>query len=180
MRNTLNNTLDEREEKLLSEIDQEYERLFFKEDLIKESEKLPEKINALLEKSKIKDIEWNDQMILNSIINNCINIENSIKNIKLIDNNINVCKSNVNVKIYFELTDDKYNELLKEIKKIGVIGTNKIDYKGLNKEEVLAVYAELDNEFNLSSIIPRDEVIKKIIEFKCDRDSLNDWIFGML
>ena len=69
---------------------------------------------------------------------------------------------------------------MKEIKKIGVIGTNKIDYKGLNKEEVHALYAELDNEFNLSSIMSRDEVIKKIIEFKCDRDSLNDWIFGML
>jgi hypothetical protein len=180
VRNALNNTLDEREKKLLSEIDQKYEQLFSKEDLIKESEELPYKINALLEKSKIKDIEWNDQTILNSIINNCIYIENNIKNIKLIDNNINKCKSNVKKNIDFKLTDDKYNELLEKIKEIGVIEANDIDYKALSKEKVLALYAELESEFNLSLIIPKDVAIKKIIEFKGDRELFNEWIFELL
>ena len=55
-----------------------------------------------------------------------------------------------------------------------------IDYQGLNKEEVENLYNELDQEFNLKSIIDKEEVILKIIELRCDRDAFNDWIFEKL
>ena len=55
-----------------------------------------------------------------------------------------------------------------------------IDYQGLNKEEVENLYNELDQEYNLSAIMDKKEVILKIIELRYDRDALNDWIFEQL
>jgi len=76
----------------------------------------------------------------------------------------------------YDFDEEKIKEYIK--KKIG--DNNNIDYQGLNKDEVENLYNELDQEFNLSSIMDKGEVIAKIIELKCDRDSLNDWIFEKL
>ena len=76
----------------------------------------------------------------------------------------------------YDFDEEKIKEYIK--KKIG--DNNNIDYQGLNKDEVEKLYDELDQEFNLSSIMNKEEVIAKIIELKCDRDSLNDWIFEKL
>ena len=51
-----------------------------------------------------------------------------------------------------------------------------IDYQGLNQEEVNNLAQELDDEFNIFSIKNKEEVINKIIEYKCDREKMNDWI----
>ena len=40
----IRNVLNEKEDKLLLDIDNEYDNIYFKEDIIKESEKLPNKI----------------------------------------------------------------------------------------------------------------------------------------
>ena len=77
--------LNEREEELLLEVDNKYKDIFVNEDIIKESEKLPNKIKLSLEKGKLIDNEWNDNNKLSSIINNCINIEDIIKNINIIN-----------------------------------------------------------------------------------------------
>ena len=84
--------LNEREDELLLEADNKFDNLFGNEDIIKESEKLPNKIKISLEKGKLIDNEWNDNNKLSSNINNCINIENNIKNINIISNNIKNCK----------------------------------------------------------------------------------------
>ena len=55
-----------------------------------------------------------------------------------------------------------------------------IDYKGLNKDDVEDIYDELVEEFNINSILDKKDVINKIIELKCDRDELNNWIFEIL
>ena len=59
--------------------------MYFNENLIKDSEKLPNKIRQSLEKGKALDNDWNDNE-LNCLINDCINIENNIKDIKAIFN----------------------------------------------------------------------------------------------
>ena len=89
----IRNVLNEKEDKLLYDIDEEYNNIYFKEELIKESEKLPNKIKKSIEKGKIIDKEWNENN-LSSLINDCINIENNIKEINTINNNIK--KSNLN------------------------------------------------------------------------------------
>ena len=82
----IKSALNEKEDKLLSEIDKEFNKMFFEEELIKESEKLPDKIKKSIEKGKIIEKEWNqNDNNLSSLINDCINIENNIKEINLIN-----------------------------------------------------------------------------------------------
>ena len=58
----IRNALNEKEDKLLSDIDKQYDDKYFKEDLIKESEKLPNKIKKSIDKGKI--IEKNGMKII--------------------------------------------------------------------------------------------------------------------
>jgi len=74
----IRNNLNNREDELLIEVDKEFYKLFGDENIIKEGEKLPEKIKKSLEKGKILGNEWNDNKLI-SIINDCINIENDIR-----------------------------------------------------------------------------------------------------
>ena len=82
--------LNKREDELYLEIDKKYDELFFKADLIKESEKLPNIVKISLEKGNIKENDWNDENKLSKIINDCIKIENTIKNLNLIYDKINI------------------------------------------------------------------------------------------
>ena len=79
----IRNYLNEKEDKLLLEVDNIYNKEFGKEDLIKNCEKLPNKIKSLLEKGRSINNDWNDNNKLYSIINDCINIENSFKEINI-------------------------------------------------------------------------------------------------
>ena len=60
----LRNSLNDREDILLSEVEQKYDELFFKEDIIKESEKLPNKIKASLEKGKTINNDWDENNLV--------------------------------------------------------------------------------------------------------------------
>ena len=73
---------------------------------------MPHKIKISLEKGKSIEKEWNNDNNLNSLINDCINIENNIKNITLINENINKCKS-LNLKIKFT-TEENEGKLLNQ------------------------------------------------------------------
>ena len=84
----IRNTLNEREDEILLQVDKKYEQLFFKDDLIKQSEKLPNKIKISLEKGKIDDKQWEDKDKLNSLIYYSIFIENNIKEINIINENM--------------------------------------------------------------------------------------------
>ena len=72
------------------------------EKIIKDSEKLPNKVKISLEKGKSIEKEWNDEIKLNSLINDCINIENNINEINTINNKIqNINDYNDNIEIKF-------------------------------------------------------------------------------
>ena len=104
----IRSALNEREDKLLSEIDDLYDTKYFNEDIIKKGEKLPNKIELSLEKGKLIDNECNNNNLC-SYINDCINIENNIK----IINNINYCfyiiYINILFYIYIAINKTKYN-----------------------------------------------------------------------
>ena len=72
-------SINEREDELLSEIDNKFNDNFGKQDIIEESIKLPIKIKKSLEKGKLSDNDWNKNNKLSSLINDCINIEKNIK-----------------------------------------------------------------------------------------------------
>ena len=54
--------------------------------------------------------------------------------------------------------------------------TAKVDYKGLNEVEVKKMFAELDAEYNISSMFDEEEVLNIIVENKLNREAMNKWI----
>ena len=116
--------LNNREDKLYEEIEAKYNEIYFKEELIKESEKLPNLVKISLEKAKIKENDWDDENILPKLINDSINIENIIKNIDGIYGKVNDCISKKSIFIKFNLNKDKIEKgLLSDIKSFGKIIT---------------------------------------------------------
>ena len=115
----LRNVLNDREDKLLTEVENKYNELFFNEQIIRECDRLPKKIKISLEKGKEIENNWNKGK-LTLLVNNCLNIENNIKEIKLLNKNIEKTNSlKINMKFYPE---EGINELLDWLKKFGVIG----------------------------------------------------------
>jgi hypothetical protein len=115
----LRNILNDREDKLLLDVDQKYNELFVNEDIVKDTEKLPKKIKSFLEKGKLIVNEWNHNQ-LNFLIYNCLNVEKNIKNMNEISENIKKYNS-LNSDIYFFPEEDRINELIETIKKFGSV-----------------------------------------------------------
>ena len=126
----LRNAINEREGELLLQLDKIYENTFFMEELIKNGEKLPNQIKIYKEKGNklIKESDDNNNK-LNDIINDCINIENIIKNIIEINESIDKCKSK-KIDIHFYPEEEiQITELLEKIKKFGEINDEELEYK---------------------------------------------------
>ena len=116
----IRNTLNNREDELILEIDRQFNEIIYKEDIIKDSEKLPEKMKELLEKGKEICGEIN-KIKLNSLINDYIIFENSIKNINSINDIIKKCNDYIKLNIKFSLDEEGVNNFLENLKKFGGI-----------------------------------------------------------
>ena len=114
----IRNELNNREDELLLEVEKQYGDLFFKEWFIKEAKKLPNRIKSSLEKGKQIN-EKNNENNLNNLINDCINIENIIGEINIVNKNIQKCKDLTDKNIYINF--EKVEELKEIIKKFGKI-----------------------------------------------------------
>ena len=104
---------------MLIEVDNKYEDLFFKEDIIKEGDKLPNKIKNSLTKGKLINEHWNENK-LNSLINDCLNIERNIENINKINESVKKNNSK-NISLIFYPEEDEINRFLESIKNFGFI-----------------------------------------------------------
>ena len=120
----LRTALNNREDEVLLEINNKFNELYFNENLLKECNKLPNKIKKSLEKGKEIENNWNNNK-LNLLINNCINIEDNIKNIKLLNENIEKI-NNIKINIKFYPQEEGINKLLDSIKTFGKINTKKL------------------------------------------------------
>ena len=118
----LRNALNEREDNLLLDIDNKYNKLFLDEDFIKQCEKLPNKIKKSLEIGKNLEEKWNN-IKANLLINDCLNIENNIKDINAINEKIKNCKT-TNIDFYFLPQDNGCKELIGIINEFGFITNN--------------------------------------------------------
>ena len=129
---------------------------------------------------KIDDI--NIDNIDNNNINYRVEIKKDGKFIKEYEGNKKNCLiENLNKNTKYEIRIcSVYKDLIGFWSEIEKVQTSNIDYQGLNKEEVENLFHELEDEFNISSIMDKEEVILKIIEFKCDRDTLNNWAFDIM
>ena len=139
--------LNDREDELLLEVDKIFKELYFDEKIIKESEKLPNKIKISLEKGKEIENNWNNNT-LPLLINNCINIENNINNIKSLNENIGKI-NNLKIDIKFHPQEEGTNKFLNYIKLFGnILRSDKPETK-INIEE--NIYEKSNMQYKLKT-----------------------------
>ena len=116
----IRNEINNREDELLLEIDNQFDKEFFKEEIIKESEKLYNKAKKSLENNPLLNEEYKDNSKINILINECINIENIINGIKEINENIK--KYNNSNDLNIKLSLDNENEIKQFLNNIKLFG----------------------------------------------------------
>ena len=116
----IRNALNDREDQLLIEVDNKFEELYFNDELIKKSEKLPKKVKVSLENGKLTENEWKeDNNNLNYFINDCLNIENNLVEINNVKEKINKFNS---TKVEIKFFPEKEKNLdISNIRKFGEI-----------------------------------------------------------
>ena len=147
----LRNTINDREDQLLLEVDNKFDSLYFTEELIKKSDKLPKSVKMSLEAGKNIIQEFNDNNKLSSFINDCIKIETDVKDINTINENIE--KANM-IKLDTTFT---YDDFTSNIKCFGKINYNKIIDK---KKEYEMIKKELEK---------KEHILRKKLEQKMEK-----------
>ena len=120
----IRNEINNREDQLLLEIDNYFKSLSLDENFLKKVEKMPKKINDTLERGRIIKNEKNKDN-LNSLINDCIDIENNIKDFKLLNENIKNFQINENNKNIFSIDQEEIKEIIDAIKSLGGLNNSK-------------------------------------------------------
>ena len=169
----IRNALNEREDELLLNVDKLFNEIYFNENFIKDNEKLPKKIKLSLEKGKkiIKD-EWN-KVNLPSLINDCINIENNIKIINLLKENLNK-DVDMDSQIKFLIGND--DQLFQSIKRYGYVGE-------INNKQLKFVFKkgqnyELSNDNKIAKRIGDNGFDCTIIGNKeIPKNKISQWIY---
>ncbi len=115
----IRNKINDREEELLMLVDTKYNDSFADEDFFKNSEKMPNKIKLSLDECKL--INNNNDKNIPKIINDCIKIENNIKDINISNENIKKYNDLNNLEIDFFYEEEK---ILEDIKYFGEIIKN--------------------------------------------------------
>ena len=171
----IRNALNEKEDDLLIQIDKEYGDLFINDNLLKESEKYPDKVNNSLEKGKSIDKEWNNNK-LSLMINDCINIENNISDINKLNENIKKCYDNDKKEINCSISENEINNLLVNIKEFGKISSNKsFKWKSgpnytLSNNNLIATKTKGGSAYNCNIlgdiILPKNKINKWKIKLK--------------
>ena len=149
----LRNSLNERENELLIDIDKKFNDCFVNEKILKQNEKLPYEIKSSLERGKELDKERNhDINKLSFYINDCLAIENNIKILKLIEENIKNMNS-VDIKAKFMPEDkNEINKFIIEIRKFGSILVEKVDKNKFYKSDFQCKNEEDDDLANFLAV----------------------------
>ena len=122
----IRNKINEREDKILLEVDKLYDNTFIPNKKVKEIDKLPTKIKESLNKGKSSEKEWANQNNLNALINDCINIEKNILYINQTNQEIKRAKKEINTKIKFYPDNEKtINNILQNVLKFGELYIDK-------------------------------------------------------
>ena len=116
----IRNEINNREDELLLEVNDKFDKIFFNEEMLKESEKLPNKIKIFLNKGKVLDKEYNENNLA-LLINDCINIEQNFNDINNIKSKIKESKDLMDLKIKFYPEEEEINAFLENLKKFGKI-----------------------------------------------------------
>ena len=117
----IRNELNNREDELLLEIDKQFNDIYLDENVLKKCEKLPNKVKYSLEKGKKIEDEYNEDKLA-LFVNQCLNIENNIKDIKTLDEKIDKCKKENDLEIIFDYKEqlNLISEIISQFGKISV------------------------------------------------------------
>ena len=156
---TIRTKLNDREDELLKQIDKIYEKKIFSQNIeIFKDKKYGNKIKTYIEKGKLAEKDWEINENKNSLINDCINVEKTIKKINKLNAGIEKYRSK-NKKLKFFIEPD---ELINLIKKQGSFN----DYN-LNQQEI---------NINIEDYIPHKLSLKKQINnnYYCNNSNIYD------
>ena len=179
----IRNALNEREDTLLLDVNKQFENIYFKESVLKESDKLPNKIKLSLEKGKITlNSEWNDENKLNLLINYCINIENDIKNINLINENIkkyNNHDDNLTINFFTE-SGNNIDKFLERINTFGSIVNKIFKFKKppTNLYKDYEIIGEYDNILTING--NSSDWKGTTFEYELEKSKVNKWKIKIL
>ena len=159
----LRSALNEREDKLIEEVELKFKNAFFDDNIVNECDKLPNNVKKCLDNGKeIKD-KWNKENELSYVINCCIEFENNINKIDEINQKIIKCNSN-KIKIVFEIKEKNIEE---KIKNLGYIKED--DDKEEKKEDIKSIKSNSSSK--RSSISKKSETPKPEINLTDDEKS---------
>ena len=152
--------LNDREDMLLLEVDNYFSRFYNNEDDIKNIDKLPKKIKLSLERGKSIENEWENENKLIFLIHDCINVENYLKEINKINENLKKYEKNKNFNYQFYSNIDK---ITTRIKNFGILS---------NFESVILKKSNDINKF-FSFIGTRRKLEKINLLYRTSRDGLD-------
>jgi uncharacterized protein YoxC len=144
----LRNKIDEREEELLSILDLEFKKLFPSEKEMNDFEKIPTKIEKILSKKEEINQKFKDSFLLNSYINDCINIENDLKDINEKIALINKYAHNSEIKICFFPEEKDMDIIFNNIKSFGKIYQDEKEVKNFFISEESKEIKNLNNKID--------------------------------
>ena len=164
----LRTELNNREDKLLSEVDNYFDNNYCSEDILKKLDKLPTKIKTSLEKGKSIENEWDDNDKLNNLIYDCINIENNLKDINLINNSLIKYNFNENnmINCKFNGNVDKF---VTQIKNFGSLS----NFSFLQNFDSLILNNSNDNLKYFNLLDKNIKISKLNLIYRSSRDELN-------
>ena len=190
----IRNIINEREDKLLSQIDSKFDDLFFKKNevLLRKSSKFPNMIEASLIKGKKLNEEWNNNIEkLNSKINDCIELENSIQTISELNENIIKFYSPMKEINLVKIEESGFNRLIEKINDLSEIlieniGTeftfnfrNGVNYIVTNDGSV-ATKNNGGNQFNCTVMGDKEIPDNKISKWKVKLNTFENNSFDIL
>ena len=164
----LRTAINDREDELLSNVDKEFNTIFYNENIIKEIDKLPNKVKNSLIEGKSIDNNWGDNNRLNFSINGCLIIENNINEMNKINLNMAKFKS-IHNEITFIYTDDENNNIMNHINNLGLI-TGIPNSEIITKNDFIKINGWIggNNHFILKYNAKNDGCDTNIFHKKCD------------
>jgi hypothetical protein len=175
--------LNDREKILSSKVEKYIDENYFNEGIVKKQDK----IKSLLDDAALfEEDDWEDDNKLNQLIDNCINLENNLKDINMIKEKMEQYQKNDKFTVKFNSDIDNF---ITEIKKFGYISDSIIlkEQDNINKFNELINDDKITNNMYLLYRSSRDEFnylnIVKQINNKTNLLFLylteNDKIFGV-